>query len=132
MKVSLTAEPQVTFSMVYHVTTDGEVFLRPINTTRYYIEHIFAFVSGFTVQHINQLLIDQKDLFRQARLTSMIGITPKLFAAALLSQCGQISSPNMAHTARTLQMCNIKLLVGNSTAPKHHQDDDKVDIRAFN
>ena len=122
MRVPLVAEPQVAFSMVHHVRAEGQKFVQTTNTTGYNQEHIFAFVTGLEIRHIGQLLVNLgsrwQDVPRDHLITG-VGITPRLFVATVLSQCGSIASPNIVRTTRALQNCDKQLLIARSESSKY-------------
>lgn len=133
LKVPLAAELQVNFLMVYHIKAQGGEFIAPTPThaEESNRESIFAFIAGLKTPHIRQLLSQLVDpLWRDkqvGRLDTGFGITPRLVAAAVLVQCGDISSSIIADTLLTLQRCDKQLVLGNSESPEH-----EVDIRAVN
>jgi hypothetical protein len=92
-KVPCISTEKITFSMVYHIRSDGDCFVATENSKTNNKEHMFAFIEGITSEQIGHLLLGQLNHW-QDDVTDCLdrssGITPGLLTAAVLAYHGYV------------------------------------------
>lgn len=112
LKVPFLSDLIVTFSMVHHIRAEGSDFARASHTKGGNQEHMLAFISGLESRHIKDLLtglVYRWQDIAHDHLKTSVGMTPRLFVAALLSQYGSITSVRIRDAYIKLQNCDRKL-----------------------
>ena len=100
------------FSMVYHIRAERDKWIQTTDTDGKNQEHMFAFVTGMKSQYIGQLLTDLINRWQDIakdHLATSAGMTPRLFVAAVLSQCGTIIAPSIIGAVDMLRECDMDL-----------------------
>jgi hypothetical protein len=95
--------------MVHHIRAEQDKWIQTTDTSGNNQEHMFAFITRMKGQHIGQLLIDLINRWQDVakdHLTTSAGMTPRLFAAAVLSQYGSIIVPSILKAVETLKKCD--------------------------